>query len=324
MMNDSRMTAFVLVLALAASAADAGNVAAQTSPPKITFEQAIQIALRQNADILRAENATVMQEAAVTRQKLQFLPDLRLSTQAGSSVGRSFSQDEGAIVSETTRSLNAGISSSVTLFDGMRNVANLRSAQQGVAASEYDLERARQTVVMNVAANLLAVVQAEEQLRVRQEALAAQQAELQQIQAFVAAGKRAIADLYQQQASVAASRAAVVEAERVLGRARIDVIETLQLDPVREYDFEAPAIPVNGGSAPAGELDALIARALQRRVDLDAAEARERATEQTVRAAAGSRWPTVTLSGSYNTGATSASALTLRSNSTSGAAAPCR
>src|SRR6185503_10983571 len=130
------------------------------------------------------------------------LPDLRFNTTTGQNYGRSFSQDEGRIIDQTTQSVNAGVSSSVTLFNGLTNIANLRSAQLTEDAGERNVKRAEQTVAFTVASNFLALVQQQEQLRVQQENLTAQEAQEKQIKAFVDAGSRPISDLYQQQATV--------------------------------------------------------------------------------------------------------------------------
>lgn len=298
------------LLAVLGTGAGTGAMA-QEPPRRITYDEAIRIALRQNLAVQRAENAVALRSAEVTQRKAQFLPDLRLSTQGNTSVGRTFSEQEGGIVNETTRTLNAGISSSLTLFDGGRNIANLKSAQLQEEASELELARTRQTAVMTVAQNFLSLVEGREQVRVRREALAAQEAELEQIRAMVDAGTRSIADLYQQQANVAAARAALVEAERAAELAELDLISTLRLDPAGDYEFVAPDIDRIARDTGDLDLAALIDRALERRADLDALEAREAAAEQGVKAAAASKWPTITLNAGYNTGASSRSSLGL-------------
>src|SRR5687767_3319560 len=190
-------------------------------PRTITFDDAVRIALAQNATLRQAANAASLDAVAVQQAKMQFLPDLRLSTQTSQNYGRSFSEAEGRTLNETTQSLNAGVSSSVVLFDGLANVATLRGAQLTQDAGELDLRRARQTVVFTVTSNYLALVQQREQLLVRRQTLAQEEALEQQIAAFVDAGRRTIADLYQQQAVVASARLAAVEAARAAELAEV-------------------------------------------------------------------------------------------------------
>jgi outer membrane protein len=272
----------------------------------VTFDQALKLALTQNTGVKQAQNSAALSGAAVTQQKLAFLPSLSVSTNTGQAYGRNFSQTDGTILNTTTNTLNAGISSSVTLFDGMKNVANLRSAQADEQASEQDLTRAKQTAVFSVASNFLSLVTLQQQLTVQQQNLAAQEALENQISQFVKAGSRPVSDLYQQQASAASARAGVVTAQNNVELAKVDLIQTLQLDPRGTYDFQAPAVPDTLGGAAHFDLDSLLDRAFAQRPDLGAESSRVDAAQQDVKAANASRWPTISLTGGYNSGVSSA------------------
>ena len=287
-----------------------GAVQAQAQQPQksITLSDAIGIALKQNPQVLLAQNSADMSATNVSQSKAAFLPDLRLSTSTSNSVGRNFSQSEGGIVNQATQSLNAGVSSSVTLFDGFRNLANLKEAQLSQNASAMDVDRAKQTAAFNVASEFLSIAESAEQIKVQQEALASQQAQEKQIQLLVDAGARPIADLYQQQAAVASTQAALVNAQRTWQQAKLDLVQILQLDPAGDYDFVTPQ--VNTSSADSFDVGGLIAKALQQRKDLNAGAVRVEAAQQNVKAANAVKWPTVSLSAGYNTGASSASDLT--------------
>ena len=272
----------------------------------ITFDQALKLALTQNTGVKQAQNSAALSGATVTQQKLAFLPSLSLSANTAQAYGRNFSQSEGTILNTTTNTLNAGISSSVTLFDGMKNVANLRSAQADQQASEQDLTRAKQTAVFSVASNFLSLVTQQQQLAVQQQNLAAQEALENQISQFVKAGSRPVSDLYQQQASVASARAGVVTAQNNVELAKVDLIQTLQLDPRGTYDFQAPALPDTAATAAHFDLDSLLDRAFAQRPDLGADATRVEAAQQDVKAANASKWPTISLTGGYNSGVSSA------------------
>lgn len=289
---------------LAAAALLAAGPALAQEARTITYEDAIRIALEQNASVRLAANETALDAATVRQERMQFLPDLRLSTSGSTTYGQSGS---ALGVEQSQQSMNAGISSSLTLFDGFAGVASLRQARLGEQASQADLARARQTAVFTVANNYVALQARTEELRVRREDLTARQEEERQIQVRVDAGTRPVSDLYQQQAGVASARLAVVEAERALELAKVDLIQTLQLDPRGAYQFPAPA--VGAARAEAYDLDALLTRAFQQRPDLAALQTRTEAAEQGVRVAKAGSLPTVTLSAGYNTALSSASEL---------------
>ena len=309
-------TAFALVASIAAplgaQQATAPPATAAAKPTtRITFADAIAIALKQNASIRQAQNATELNQTEVRQQQMQFLPDLRFNVSGSGNLGRQFSQTEGSIIDQTTGAMSTGVSSSVTLFNGGQNVANLRAAKLGEQASTQDLARTKQTVVFTVASNFLSLVAQQEQLRVQQQNLQALETQEAQIKQFVDAGTRPISDLYQQQASVAGARAAVVDAQRALELAKVDLIQALQLDPAGTYEFVAPVVNEASAVGQTYDLDSLVARAYAQRVDIDAAESRVSAADQDVKAAKAAKMPTVSLSLGYNTAYSSASDLSI-------------
>ena len=287
------------------------KAAAVDSATTITFADALRLALRQNTSVRQAENAAALSSATVQEQKLQFLPNLQLSTTGAQNVGRSFSESQGSIINQTTQSLTAGISSNVTLFNGLSNVASLRQANLASDASGRDLTRARQTAAFTVASNYLTLVTDQAQLKVQQQNLAAQEALETQIEKMVQAGTRAISDQYQQEAVVAAARSSVTAAERDLEEAKIGIIQTLQLDPSRAYTFVAPVVGSPDSLPASFGLDSLLSRAYANRADLASATSRVAAASQGVKAATGGRWPTVSLSAGYSSSYNSAGDLSL-------------
>ena len=303
-----RITAVAFTAGLVLPAVNAG--AQQPTPTRITFDDAVGIALKQNVSVRQAENTAALGQTAVKQQKLQLLPDLRMSVSGSNSVGRTFSQNEGAIINQQTQAVSTGLSSSYTLFDGGKTSAAIHSAQASEQASSADLSRAKQTAVFTVAQNYVALSNAQEQLGVQQENLSAQEAQLKLIQTLTDAGSRPVSDLYQQQAAVASAKLAVAQARRAVELAKVDLIQTLQLDPAGTYDFVAPKVDVTSLSS-TPSLDSLVAQAYQNRADLDAEQARVDAANQDVKAAKAAKLPTISLTGAYSTAYSSASDLSL-------------
>ncbi|HEY2025484.1 MAG TPA: TolC family protein, partial [Gemmatimonadaceae bacterium] len=207
-----------------------------TATRTITFDDAVAIALRQNTLVRQAENASAMTATDVSSKKSAFLPSLSLNVGSTENVGQSFGTSAGSLASQTSRSLNTGLSSSIVLFDGLRNVSELRQAQLEESAGTSDLTRAKQTAVFTVSSNYLALMTAEAQVAVQRENLTAQEAQEAQLQKLVNAGAKPISELYQQQAITASARTTLLSAERDVELAKITLIQTLQLDPRGTYD----------------------------------------------------------------------------------------
>ncbi len=273
----------------------------------ITLDDAMKIALRQNGDLRLARNAAAQEMTGVRQARSAFLPNLSFSTSTGQNYGRNFSLDEGRIVNQTTQSFNMGVSSSVTLFNGFQNTSNARSASLSEEASEQSVRRAEQTVAFTVATNFVNLVTQQELLRVQEQNLVAQEAQENQIRQFVDAGTRPISDLYQQQAAVASTRLAVVNAQRALELAKVDIIQALQLDPTGVYEFVAATTTEAADTSATFEIESLLQSALLKRADIAARQLAVDAASVDVKAAQGTRWPTLSLSAGYNTAFSSAS-----------------
>ena len=273
----------------------------------ITFDEAVNIALEQNASLKQAETAAKLDTVGVSEARMQFVPNLMLNTGTSQNYGRNFDQSEGRIINESSRSANLGLSSGVVVFDGFGNTASLREAKLAEAASQLDVQRTRETVIFTVASNFLSLIQQREQLRVQRENLSAESALEEQIQSYVNAGARTIADLYQQQANVASARFAVVTAERAAELTKVDLMQTLQLDPQGIYEFQAPPPESLASAGEPADLTILLERAYAQRSDLDAQQSRVDAADQGIRIARSGYWPRVSLNAGYNSGYTSSS-----------------
>ena len=238
-----RCSGAMLSLALPALLCAQPSVAASR---RIGFGDAVRIALRQNITVQQAENARALSAVTVRNQQNQFLPNLNLNTSTSGNVGQSFNQTAGRLVNQTSQTLSAGVTSGVTVFNGYQNLSLLKQARFGESASASELARARQTVVFTVASNFLSLVTLQEQQSVQEQNLAAQQAQMEQVDLLVKAGRRSIADQYQQQAAVALAQSGVVSARRAVELAKVDLIQTLQLDPAVVYEFVPPATDSSG------------------------------------------------------------------------------
>ena len=298
----------ILVAALLFGAA--APMAAQQPQQRITFDDAIGLALKNNVSVRQAQNTVDLNDAAVKQQKLQRLPDLRLNVSGAENVGRSFDQNAGSVVDQQSQALSSGLSSSMTLFDGGKTQAAIRGAQATSQASASDLSRARQTAVFTVAQDYVALSNQQAQLGVQQDNLAAQQGQLDLIQKFVDAGSRPTADLYQQQAVVASARLSIAQVNRAVEEAKINLIQALQLDPAGTYDFVAPKL-TPAANQPTYSLDSLITRAYAARADLEAQQSRSDAAAQDVKVAKAARLPTISVTGGYNSAFNTASQLGL-------------
>jgi len=270
----------------------------------ITFDEAIRLGLARSLDL---REATVGDEAAAlnverARADVLPLPLIEASVQPTQRYGLAFDQTTGQLTSQTSESVNVGLSASVNLFDGFRDRRALEQARIERTAAGLTLERTRQQVAFDVASRFLQVLLDAEIVRIREEALAAQRAQLAQVEALVEAGTRARADVYSQQAAVAEAEAALLQAQQAVELSKTQLIQVLQLDPFGDYVFTAPPLDEEDLAAEPVALEPLLRAAYERRPDLRARERQIEAAEAAVGVARAGMLPRVDLFGSVGTG----------------------
>ena len=268
---------------------------------EISFNEAVRIALDQNTDLRRAANQVRSADATIAAERMDFFPTASVSSGGQRSFGRSFSQEEGGLVNQTTDFLTIDGSADLTLFDGFSNFASLDQAKAQGAASEFSLDRTRQDVVFQVMNRYLTLVENREVLRVQREELQARQQQLAQIREFVDAGSRPVSALYEQEAAVAEQKSSVLTAERDVELAETRLLQVLQLDPMQPYRFEAPGLGDDSVRAESYDLNRLLDQAMSRRMDLRAARSDVQAAEEGVTVAKSGYYPTISLGFNYGT-----------------------
>jgi outer membrane protein len=292
----------LLVLLLALGALPTTSRAQQLQDTtQITFEEAVRTALDQNTDLKRAQAQARQSNVQVRAEWMDFAPDLSLSTDLSRRVGRNFSQVTGDFTTQSTDFFNLNGRSSVTLFNGFENISSLREAREQAEADGTSLKRTQREVVFTVMDQFISLVESREIVRVRKEQVEAQRQRLRQIREFVDAGSRPKSDEFTAEADLADAEQQLLQGRRELEVSKTQLIQTLQLNPRKAYDFKVPDLEQAAPETPQYDLSALINEAFQNRLDLRVAQAERQAAQQSVRSARSAYYPSVSIGGNYGT-----------------------
>ena len=276
---------------------------------QISFEEVIQIALERSSALRSSANQLELEAVSVQAEKGDFLPNLNLNATPSVNFGFSFDQTSLQLVNETTWFANYGLSSSLNIFRGFGDVASLRQAQLSYEAADYSHDRATEDVIQLAILNYLQVIQDKEQVKIDQENVVYQGQLLERIEEFTRVGTRPISDLYQQQANLAEAELRLLQAERQSQISKATLIGQLKLNPLGEYEFEAPPTDEVELQPLETDIQALIQVAFENRADLAAERRRISASRQGVRATQAAYWPEINLAGGYGSSFSSADPL---------------
>ncbi len=143
----------------------------------LTLDQAVNIALQKNTTLQRSMNNLDVAESGVKVAYGNFMPSL--SANGGWNWNRS--EDAGGLrnvggsvfnfppQTSESRNYNAGLNTSVTLFDGLANFASLSQSKDNLESSRLKLERVKQDIVFQTVSLYYAVITNDQLVKVNEE-----------------------------------------------------------------------------------------------------------------------------------------------------------
>ena len=291
------------------------NYATAQQTQTLSLQQAIQIALEKNVQVIQAQSSVDAAGGRVLAAYGNYLPTLTASgnwnrnqNDQASAITQSFGG--GTFVTpasfSVTNSFSTGISLNYTVFDGFNREAGFNSAKSIAQSSEDKSLRTRQTVTNQVESAYLNVLRLEQLVKVADENLKRDRRQLERITESNKVGATALADVYRQQSTVAQDELLEINAQNDYDKARADLVALAGLDLGTEYQFSDPSISTTIDQA---ELDSTLSkysnlsqlsqRALEARPDYIAAREDLHSSESGVTQARSGYFPSVSASAGY-------------------------
>jgi outer membrane protein len=268
----------------------------------ITLKDAIDIALENNIELQRSSNQVASSAISLRQSKAAFFPDLSASASASQGYSRGYDPMTDVTQNRESHSLNLGLSTRLTVFDGFGNIASLQNARRQLLANEKSLLHVKDSVIFETFSGYLQVLMDEELLASEHENLTAQRQQLERIEEFYKVGNRSLADLLQQQAEVSQAELRALRAEEYLNVSKLQLLRTIGLPS--STDFEVEIMPVENlvGELAGEAVDVQWVTALQNRTDISAQTLSVEAAEKGIKAARSGYWPALSLSAQVGSG----------------------
>jgi outer membrane protein len=277
--------------------------AAAGQTPTLTLEDALRVARERNPEYRKVLNDLEVAEAQTRQAWGSFLPDLRgnLGFNGNSDTRVTGEDDFGEVVTlpdaRTIRSSSAsqGLNMNVTLFDGGRNLRNLKVGHANELSTEATIRATAFTLTLNVTNEFFDAVKAQRLVDVEERNLASARERLERTEAqFRIASTN--------QVDVLGARRSVVSAERQLTttranaeKAKLRLAQRLGMPGEQPFALSAELPELFD---PSGlDAETLVARALASNPRVLQREAGVVTADNRASAARGNRWPSI--SGSF-------------------------
>ncbi|WP_136466079.1 TolC family protein [Flagellimonas onchidii] len=269
---------------------------------KWTLQECVEYAVENNLSIeqfeLDLENAKIDKSDALGNM----LPNLNAS--AGGSKNTGFTivstSNVPALGNSSNVSANGGFSSSITLFDGLRNVKRLQRAKLNRIANQYRLDDLKDDIRLNVANAYLQVLSNKEQLKTFKAQLEVTEQDLKRTKELVESGVSPRGDLLEIEATAANQEQQVVNGEGLVLISRVSLAQLLQITDYENFDIADEEFNIPPSDILSNSMKVIFDKALSYRNDIKLSETNVELAKKDLQIAKGAMYPSI--SGNFNYG----------------------
>ncbi|MDN5306350.1 MAG: outer membrane protein [Bacteroidota bacterium] len=268
---------------------------------QLTLEQCIAIALENNRNVKQQELNKQNREIAYNQARADLLPNLNASAGQNFVFGRSIGLDntyQNTNSSQTSFSLG----SDITLFDGLRMKHNIDARRADVNASQADLDKIRDDIVISVSTAFLQVLLNKELLQISEDQIELTNANIAQRSELIKNGKMAEGEIYELEAQKAKEELNRVQAESNLKLALLDLAQIMEIENVSDLDITAPPAEKLIGESILLSSDVVYQNALINRPEISGANFRLESAQKEVLMSKAQLYPTLSFGANVGTG----------------------
>ena len=285
---------------------------------KLTLDEAIQIALQGNPNLIKSLNNLQSTEKNVKSAYGDLLPNLGVSGSWGwqriddaGGTQNDFFGNLVTIPASVTESRNWSLSAGggITLFDGLANYANIAGAENDLSAAQLSFGQLKQNIVESTADLFYSVLNADALVKVREDNLAYNEKLFETIEERNRLGSVPVADVYAQQVQLGNSQLLLIQAQNNLDLVKNSLLTYLALDVLEEYEFvnpmpETESLDTESYMKDFSEISGMVAEALNLRLDYQSKKMDVKSADNNITSAMSGYMPRLTGSYSFSTGAT--------------------
>lgn len=273
----------------------------QAQEKKWTLDDCVRYALQNNISIKQTELDSQLANIEKRSAFGNFLPRIGANTSHSWNIGLNQNITTGLLENQTTQFTAAGLNIGLNLYRGLQNQNELRRANLSIIAAQYQLERIKDDVSLNVANAFLQILFNKENLKVQKEQLSLNGLQLDRTNSLVEAGSVAKADLLDMEATVAATEQNVIAAENSLLISRLSLAQLLQLDDFQSFDIADRDYEATESEIMMQTPQAIIEKAKEVRMEVKIAKTNQEIAQKDVQIAKGGLQPTLQAFYSLNT-----------------------
>lgn len=231
--------------------------------------------------------------------KFNRLPNLNASVQNNMSFGRSVGSDN-TYVDINSNSTSGNLNTNVTLWNGFVLSNSIKMAEMDLRASLEDMKKAKDDIMLNIAAAYLEILFAQELLIVSEDLLKVTQLQIDRTGKLVEAGSLAKGSLLEIEAQFAREELSVVNAQNRVQLAYLNLYQFLELPATESFKIEKPVLPEIGANLSMINTLDVFRNAVETKPAVKGAEFRLESVRKQLKVAKGNLLPSLSFGANYN------------------------
>ena len=235
-----------------------------------TLEQCVNHALENNITILQAKNSLLSSEQDIVSAKGNFLPAISSNISGGASLGN-IEVFPGEFRDREFYSTSVGIGFSQSVFNGFRNINLLNQSKLNLERNQFELEKLKDDISLNVANTYLNVLFNKENLELAKMQVEFSKFQLDQVRILVEAGSEPNSTLIETQATYSRDIQNLTVAENNHDLALLTLAQLLQL-PYEDFDVQVIEIDTPSANLMYDDISPILNYAMQNRNEIKVAE----------------------------------------------------
>jgi outer membrane protein len=272
-----------------------------------TLQQCLSIAINNNLTVKQAGNTMLSDSIYYKQSKENQLPSLTGNANRNLNQGRGVNPITNTYISQSFTNDNYGLSTGVTLFNGLALQNNVKQTSLLYQAGKMDFQSAKDQVTLNVITNYLSILDYQETLAQTKSALTVSKELLDRLEILEKQGdNKAASDIYDQRGLYASNQVSVVSVQNSLDASKLNLFQLMNIryNPSAEFQsLNAADLVGNNGIDP----DKVYEIALQQLPVVKSAMLKRQSAEKYLQLEKGLLLPSLTLGGGLNTSYSSAS-----------------
>lgn len=264
---------------------------------KWSLQECVNYAIENNLQVVQSDLNSKIQDNSLQVAKRQYLPSVSGNVITTASFG------QGRDVFGTTNrndnfSNSANVSADILLFNYGRLEKSVRRTEFEVQAAQFDLERIKNDISLQIAQQYLNVLLNREITKISQSALENADKLYQRAKITTEVGTTARTILAEAEAALAREKQNVKTAEINTGRSLFALAMLLQLPDYKNFDVQD--VPVNEDpKAPLFSAENIIDQAYENQPQIKAAESRIKSAEAQTKVTETAFWPTISANAGF-------------------------